>query len=84
MSPNSSHGSMSFTLPPDLVTYLSEIDKFIATKILPLQASNDNERFFDHRRERKYISERLFFCSFQWRIQRPANAKIFLSQIMHR
>jgi hypothetical protein len=42
---------MSFALPPDLVQYLSKLDNFIATKIAPLQASNDNERFFDHRRE---------------------------------
>ncbi|PBP26290.1 acyl-CoA dehydrogenase-like protein [Diplocarpon rosae] len=51
MSPNPSHGTMNFDLPSDLVTYLSEIDNFIATSISPLQASNDNERFFDHRRE---------------------------------
>ena len=42
---------MSFSLPPDLFSYLKEIDTFIATEIAPLQASNDNERFFDHRRE---------------------------------
>lgn len=51
MSPNPNHGVMSFALPQDLVTYLSQIDTFIASKIAPLQASNDNERFFDHRRE---------------------------------
>ncbi|PBP22168.1 acyl-CoA dehydrogenase-like protein [Diplocarpon rosae] len=51
MSPKPSHGTMNFALPSDLVTYLSEIDSFIATSISPLQASNDNERFFDHRRE---------------------------------
>ena len=42
---------MSFALPPDLVAYLHSLDAFITAKILPLQASNDNERFFDHRRE---------------------------------
>jgi acyl-CoA dehydrogenase len=51
MPPNASHGQMSFSLPPDLVAYIGEIDNFIATKIAPLQASNDNDRFFDHRRE---------------------------------
>jgi acyl-CoA dehydrogenase len=51
MPPNPSHGAMSFSLPSDLTRYLSEIDKFIDTTIAPLQASNDNERFFDHRRE---------------------------------
>lgn len=51
MAPNSSHGQMSFALPSDLITYLESIDKFIADKIAPLQASNDNDRFFDHRRE---------------------------------
>ena len=42
---------MNFSLPSDLLTFLSDLDSFIATKIAPLQASNDNERFFDHRRE---------------------------------
>lgn len=51
MSPNPSHGAMNFSLPPDLENYLAEIDNFVATKITPLQASGDNERFFDHRRE---------------------------------
>ncbi|TVY92363.1 2-methylacyl-CoA dehydrogenase, mitochondrial [Lachnellula willkommii] len=51
MTPNPSHGTTSFALPPDLIQYLSKLDNFIATKIAPLQASNDNERFFDHRRE---------------------------------
>jgi acyl-CoA dehydrogenase len=51
MPPNSAHGVMGFSLPTDLVSYLSDIDNFIAQKIAPLQASNDNIRFFDHRRE---------------------------------
>ncbi len=42
---------MSFALPPDLVAYLGQLDSFIETKIKPLQAREDNERFFDHRRE---------------------------------
>ncbi|KUJ18749.1 acyl-CoA dehydrogenase-like protein [Mollisia scopiformis] len=42
---------MSFALPPDLITYLQNLDKFIEDKITPLQNSNDNNRFFDHRRE---------------------------------
>lgn len=42
---------MSFALPPDLINYLSDIDTFIEQKIAPLQARNDNERFFDYRRE---------------------------------
>jgi acyl-CoA dehydrogenase len=42
---------MDFNLPADLVAYLGEIDAFIAAEIAPLQASDDNERFFDHRRE---------------------------------
>lgn len=42
---------MDFDLPADLVTYLAEIDDFIEREIVPLQAKNDNERFFDHRRE---------------------------------
>jgi acyl-CoA dehydrogenase len=51
MPPNPALGAMNFSIPPDLVAYLQEIDNFINTKIAPLQASNDNERFFDHRRE---------------------------------
>jgi acyl-CoA dehydrogenase len=42
---------MDFDLPDDLVAYLAELDAFIAAEIAPLQAQDDNERFFDHRRE---------------------------------
>lgn len=42
---------MDFNLPPDLVAYLAELDAFIEKEIKPLQAQDDNERFFDHRRE---------------------------------
>jgi acyl-CoA dehydrogenase len=42
---------MDFNLPPDLIAYLARLDAFIAAKITPLQAQDDNERFFDHRRE---------------------------------
>ena len=42
---------MDFDLPGELTAYLAELDAFIAAKIAPLQAQDDNERFFDHRRE---------------------------------
>ena len=42
---------MDFALPEDLTAYLTELDAFIAAEIAPLQAKDDNERFFDHRRE---------------------------------
>jgi acyl-CoA dehydrogenase len=42
---------MDFNLPTDLTAYLGELDAFIAKEIAPLQAQDDNERFFDHRRE---------------------------------
>jgi alkylation response protein AidB-like acyl-CoA dehydrogenase len=42
---------MDFELPADLVAYLAELDEFIETEIKPLEAQNDNIRFFDHRRE---------------------------------
>jgi len=42
---------MDFALPDHLVAYLAELDAFIDAKIKPLQAKDDNERFFDHRRE---------------------------------
>jgi alkylation response protein AidB-like acyl-CoA dehydrogenase len=42
---------LDFALPADLVAYLGEIDRFIAREIKPLEAADDNIRFFDHRRE---------------------------------
>ncbi len=42
---------MDFALPADLVAYLAELDTFIAAEIKPLEAQDDNIRFFDHRRE---------------------------------
>lgn len=38
-------------IPPDITAYLARLDAFIAAEIAPLQAQDDNERFFDHRRE---------------------------------
>ena len=38
-------------LPQGLVDYLAELDEFIETTIKPLEESDDNIRFFDHRRE---------------------------------
>ncbi|MGL6110899.1 MAG: acyl-CoA dehydrogenase family protein, partial [Rubrivivax sp.] len=42
---------MDFDLPADLQVYLRELDHFIAEEIAPLQARDDHQRFFDHRRE---------------------------------
>ncbi|KAJ6002530.1 acyl-CoA dehydrogenase [Penicillium sp. IBT 35674x] len=42
---------MNFELPLEVREYLSRIDNFINEKILPLQHKDDNNRFFDHRRE---------------------------------
>ena len=42
---------MNFDVPPALTAYLSRLDAFIARDITPLQNENDNNRFFDHRRE---------------------------------
>ena len=42
---------MDFSLPAELVEYLGVLDRFIETVIAPLQARDDNARFFDHRRE---------------------------------
>jgi acyl-CoA dehydrogenase len=39
------------SLPQSLVDYLAELDEFIERTIRPLEESNDNIRFFDHRRE---------------------------------
>jgi acyl-CoA dehydrogenase len=42
---------MDFSLPSELTDYLTRLDQFITEEIDPLQASDDNQRFFDHRRE---------------------------------
>src|ERR1700744_3672866 len=42
---------VDFTLPEDLQAYLAELDEFIEREIKPLEAQDDNIRFFDHRRE---------------------------------
>lgn len=44
-------GQTNFNLPDDLISYLSELDEFIENEIIPLEQSDDNIRFFDHRRE---------------------------------
>ncbi|KAG9195759.1 hypothetical protein G6011_00880 [Alternaria panax] len=43
--------TMNFSIPNDLKQYLADLDKFIGEKITPLQHKDDNNRFFDHRRE---------------------------------
>src|SRR3982750_4711594 len=42
---------MDFELPPELASYLDELDEFIEREIRPLEQQDDNIRFFDHRRE---------------------------------
>ncbi|MCW6535960.1 acyl-CoA dehydrogenase family protein [Sphingomonas lycopersici] len=42
---------MDFAIPPELTDYLAELDRFIDAEIKPLEAQDDNIRFFDHRRE---------------------------------
>ncbi len=42
---------MDFALPPELAAYLGVLDAFIDAEIKPLEQSDDNIRFFDHRRE---------------------------------
>ncbi|MDO8840661.1 MAG: acyl-CoA dehydrogenase family protein [Parvibaculum sp.] len=42
---------MDFTIPKEITDYLHVLDDFIDKEIKPLQARDDNERFFDHRRE---------------------------------
>lgn len=41
--------TMNFGLPPDLEEYISKVEVFINSKILPIQ--EENIQFFDHRRE---------------------------------
>ena len=42
---------MDFDISPKLSAYLQELDDFIEREIKPLENSDDNIRFFDHRRE---------------------------------
>ena len=42
---------MDFTIPTSIQSVLDEIDAFIDSDIKPLEAQDDNIRFFDHRRE---------------------------------
>jgi alkylation response protein AidB-like acyl-CoA dehydrogenase len=42
---------MDFDIPQEMQDYLQELDDFIDKEITPLQMENDNNRFFDHRRE---------------------------------
>jgi acyl-CoA dehydrogenase len=42
---------VDFEIPQDIADYLVELDEFIEREIEPLQAQDDNDRFFDHRRE---------------------------------
>ena len=42
---------MDFTIPQDIQDYLGILDTFIDQEIKPLEAADDNMRFFDHRRE---------------------------------
>src|SRR5437762_12443961 len=42
---------MDFTIPKEITELLARIDDFIEREIVPLQKQDDNNRFFDHRRE---------------------------------
>lgn len=42
---------MDFNIPEEIQSFLDECDDFIEKVVKPLQAADDNERFFDHRRE---------------------------------
>jgi alkylation response protein AidB-like acyl-CoA dehydrogenase len=42
---------MDFDIPKEIADYLVVLDDFIEKEIKPLQNENDNNRFFDHRRE---------------------------------
>ena len=42
---------MDFAIPQALEEYYAELETFIETVIEPMVAKDDNQRFFDHRRE---------------------------------
>nr|WP_241432158.1 acyl-CoA dehydrogenase family protein [Ilumatobacter nonamiensis] len=43
--------TVDFTLPDELTDLLDQLDHFIESVVQPIQDEDDNERFFDHRRE---------------------------------
>ena len=42
---------MDFDIPEDIAVLLKRLDGFIDEVIKPLEQTDDNIRFFDHRRE---------------------------------
>ena len=42
---------MDFNIPKDIQDLLDRLDKFIEDVIKPIEQTDDNIRFFDHRRE---------------------------------
>ena len=42
---------MNFYIPDNIKALLAEVDDFIESTIKPIEQENDNQRFFDHRRE---------------------------------
>ncbi|TPX17879.1 uncharacterized protein E0L32_002980 [Thyridium curvatum] len=42
---------MNFELPADVQAFVARVDGFINKTVLPLQYKDDNQRFFDYRRE---------------------------------
>ncbi|HEX4860703.1 MAG TPA: acyl-CoA dehydrogenase family protein, partial [Rhizomicrobium sp.] len=42
---------MDFSIPKEITDLLARLDDFIEREIVPLQRRDDNDRFFDHRRE---------------------------------
>ena len=42
---------MDFEIPADVAAFLKEMDAFIERELRPLENTDDNIRFFDHRRE---------------------------------
>jgi len=42
---------MDFSIPKEITDLIARIDAFIEAEIVPLQKQDDNDRFFDHRRE---------------------------------
>jgi alkylation response protein AidB-like acyl-CoA dehydrogenase len=43
--------TVDFDIAAELQDYLKELDDFIEREIVPLEQQDDNQRFFDHRRE---------------------------------
>ena len=67
---------MDFSIPADIQALLDECDAFIDDVIVPIEAEDDNIRFFDHRREDARTDwDRDGLPNAEWDALRPLNPR---------